>query len=83
VGERIGLDRLIVAWNYGYVAPGEERSVTEWEYRQSQEVCQPPKKCFIYLAGESGDDEKAYRALQKDREKIDLKDWRDSVRREP
>jgi hypothetical protein len=68
---------LIVAWNYGYVAPGETYSVTEWEYRQSQEVCRPPKPCFVYLAGEWDDGEKAYWPLSKDREKINLAQWQD------
>jgi hypothetical protein len=66
---------LIVAWNYGYVAPGQELSVTELEYRHSQEGCQPRKKCFVYLAGEVNDGEKAYQRLSPDREKIDLARW--------
>lgn len=68
---------LIVGWHYGYVAPDERYSVTELEYRQSQEVCQPPKSCFVYLAGERDDGEQAYRALSQAREKIDLARWKE------
>ena len=67
---------LIVGWHYGYVAPDETYSVTELEYRQSQEVCQPPKSCFVYLAGER-DDGEPYRALSQAREKLDLARWKE------
>jgi len=43
---------LIVAWNYGYVPPGEIVSVTEFEYI---EATNKGKKCFVFLAGELTD----------------------------
>lgn len=43
---------LIVAWNYGYVPPGETFSVTEWEYIEATNT---GKKCFVFLAGELTD----------------------------
>jgi hypothetical protein len=67
---------LIVGWHYGYVAPDQVYSVTELEYRQSQEGCQPPKPCFVYVAGEHDDGERAYRALSRTRERTDLAHWK-------
>lgn len=61
---------LIVAWNYGYVPDGEVRSVTESEYRAA---IAENKKVFVFIPGEKGDNEKAYRVC--DRESVDLKDW--------
>jgi len=63
----------IIAWNYGYVPPGETRSVTEWEYWEGVESGKP---CFVFLAGEVGDGEKKYRALGSDVEKENLADWK-------
>lgn len=54
---------LIVAWNYGYVPPGETVSVTEWEY---VEATNTGKKCFVFLAGELTDPE-AYQYWPDDR----------------
>lgn len=61
---------LIVAWNYGYVPDGEVRSVTESEYRTA---IAENKKVFVFIPGEKGDNEKAYRVC--DCEAVDLKDW--------
>ena len=65
---------LIVAWNYGYVPPNEECSVTEWEYRQADKGSKP---CFIFLAGEWNDGEKKYSFI-KSREKVSLADWKEN-----
>lgn len=46
---------LIVAFHYGYVPPGNDRSVTEYEYRYAREKCDPPKPCFVFIAGEDSD----------------------------
>lgn len=63
---------LIVAWNYGFVpesksdASGESwepRSVTEWEYWEATKASNPPKKCFVFLAGEKDDGEFKYQPL--------------------
>lgn len=55
---------LIVGWHYGWTAPGECCSVTEWEYREASRETDPgrpnKKKLFVYLAGESTDGEWAY-----------------------
>src|SRR5262249_34135702 len=65
---------LIIAWNYGHVQEGQERSVTEWEYRCSQEMCEPPKQCFVFLAGEKTDGDKRYERKKPDLEE-NLADW--------
>jgi hypothetical protein len=73
---------LIVGWHYGHVAEDQRVSVTEWEYleaaseRDSAGRPRPPKKIFVYLAGDKDDDEYAYRALDPAREKVDLKDFK-------
>jgi hypothetical protein len=69
---------LIVAWNYGYVPDGEACSVTESEYRAA---IAENKKVFVFIPGEKGDNDKAYRVS--DRETVDLKDWIDNNPRRP
>jgi len=66
---------LIVAWNYGYIPEGDIYSVTEWEYREATSDTNK-KLCFIFLAGEQSDGEKAYRALDRSTEKENLTDWK-------
>lgn len=64
---------LIVAWNYGHV--GEAGiSVTESEYRYATESCKPPKKCFVYIAGDPNDGERAYIP---DKETVNLATWKE------
>ena len=73
---------LIVAWNYGFVPDGEPGrlradwepcSVTEWEFRQATQVSDPPKKCFVFMAGERSDGaEFEYRALDMTKEPVNL-----------
>lgn len=75
---------LIVAWNYGFVPatePGkpakplhewEPCSVTEWEYWEAVKVSQPPKKCFVFIAGDENDGDLEYWPLEKAREPVNL-----------
>ncbi|MCI0418987.1 MAG: DUF4062 domain-containing protein, partial [Acidobacteria bacterium] len=73
---------LIVAWNYGHVGQ-DGRSVTECEYRYATESCKPPKTCFVYIAGDFDDGERAYipdkhtvnLAFWKERDKVSDIDW--------
>lgn len=61
---------LIVAWNYGYVPPGESCSVTEAEYQQA---ISSDKRCFVFLPGEDSDPpEFQYRALDRITERENL-----------
>lgn len=72
---------LIVAWHYGFVPegkPGKPReawepcSVTEWEYREATDPLKPPKKCFVFIAGDENDGDLEYRALEKAKEPVNL-----------
>lgn len=53
---------LIVAWNYGFVPDGAQCSVTEREYREATQKANPPKKCFVFIAGgdKEGDGDLTY-----------------------
>jgi len=66
---------LIVAWNYGYVPPGEACSVTESEYR---EAIKQGKKCFVFLAGELSDPP-AFRFRALSYEQDNLTDYRGAI----
>ena len=73
---------FIVGWNYGFVPevpngkplePWEPCSITEWEYWEATKLSTPPKKCFVFLAGEFGDGpDFEYRALDKKTEPVNL-----------
>lgn len=65
---------LIVAWNYGYVPPGQTVSVTEWEYIEATNA---EKNCFVFLAGESSDPQVSqYWPTDRAVEGLNLAEWR-------
>lgn len=64
---------LIVAWNYGHVGQ-DGRSVTESEYRYATESCKPAKTCFVYIAGDTEDGERAYTP---DKQTVNLASWKE------
>ncbi len=64
---------LIVAWNYGWIPPGQTCSVAESEYK---EAIDKGKQCFVYLPGEVTDPPEFKYRSKEIVERKDLTDWR-------
>jgi Domain of unknown function (DUF4062) len=66
---------LIVGWNYGYIAPDQDFSVTELEYRQAIKGTPQRKKCFVFISGDPSTDSNKGYSHKPDREKTNLYLW--------
>jgi hypothetical protein len=66
---------LIVGWNYGYIAPDQQLSVTELEYHQALNNTPRPKRCFVFIAGDPETDGANGYTYNPNQEKTNLHLW--------